>query len=272
MAGQPTSRPDGTGLARVAPHESPTAGWLRASPEALRHAVAGGARCGVDVWLCPIGPQGLKAPDFSLLDEDEQRRAGAFRSATHRDAFVASHVALRRILAARLNAQPRDLRFEHGRWRKPRLAAPFGELQFNLSHSGGWALVALTEACPLGVDVECLTAEPPYDIAPQVFSPGEMALLRDVDHASGRAALFYALWCRKEALAKGLGVGFGEDARMLDVSGGIETPQARAGVPVRPGGEREWYVRALPAIPGAASALAVARPDLSLRTFLLEGG
>ncbi|WP_040145147.1 4'-phosphopantetheinyl transferase family protein, partial [Xanthomonas citri] len=79
------------------------------------------------------------------------------------------------------------------------------------SHSGEYLLVGLGEGVRLGVDLERIRARPRVlEIAQRFFHPDEIALLAalapDAQHA-----LFFRLWCAKEALLKahGHGLSFG---------------------------------------------------------------
>ena len=243
--------------------------WITSRPESLGPwpTRANGTR--VRVWLCPIDGTRVSDADLHMLDGDERRSAAAFKGPALRGAFVASHVALRRVLAAQLRVPPHDLAFRHGTWGKPQLGVPFQHLRFNLSHSGGWALIALTYAGCVGVDVESIASEPPLDLDLPVFTKAEVAVLRCAGSSSWRSEVFYNLWCRKEALAKGLGIGLGENIRTLDVAEGLADPQARARIS-NSGDHGKWYVRSLPRIPGAASAIAVTRPDLTIQALLFD--
>jgi phosphopantetheinyl transferase len=61
---------------------------------------------------------------------------------------------LRQVLAAYLGEEPGQIRLGEGEHGKPRLEGPSKRLEFNLSHSGEIALVAVSGEHPVGVDVE----------------------------------------------------------------------------------------------------------------------
>jgi len=91
---------------------------------------------------------------------------------------------------------------EHG---KPSLAN-YPDLHFNMSHCKEAVAVALHDA-PVGIDVECRRKidEP---LIQKVCCPSEI----DEIHASDDpAAEFIRIWTRKEAVAKYLGTGIGDD-------------------------------------------------------------
>jgi phosphopantetheinyl transferase len=68
----------------------------------------------------------------------------------------ASPLALKQVLAVYLGRKPEQIRLQEGEHGKPRLADPEQRLRFNLSHSGGLALVAVSGELEVGVDLERL--------------------------------------------------------------------------------------------------------------------
>ena len=106
----------------------------------------------VHVWRVAIDGPTVDAAD---LRPDERARADRFRAERDRARFIASHAALRVILGAYAGARPEELAFEAGERGKPGLKHPAGTgIEFNLSHSGGWAVVAVARGRRVGVDVE----------------------------------------------------------------------------------------------------------------------
>ena len=89
---------------------------------------------------------------------------------------------------------------------KPRLAGS-GGLEFNLSHSGELALVAVSRQRPVGVDVEREKADRDLlALAERALGAEDVAAVRAAAPAD-RAAVFYAAWTRHEARLKCLGAG-----------------------------------------------------------------
>lgn len=70
--------------------------------------------------------------------------------------LAASPTALRRVLAVYLGEEPEQIRLQEGEGGKPRLAEAPRRLEFNLSHSGEVALVAVSGELEVGIDVERL--------------------------------------------------------------------------------------------------------------------
>lgn len=102
------------------------------------------------------GLEFLPAPDRLQVPEDEVH---VWR--VDLDSFAAQK-ALREILGRYLGMPADELRFEAGQYGKPRLAAPAGNVEFNLSHSRSLALVAVARH-EVGVDVEWIRSKRPVD-------------------------------------------------------------------------------------------------------------
>lgn len=153
---------------------------------------------------------GREARAVSVLDDSEKARSRRFRSVRARREFVLCRAALRINLAERLGCSCGRLSFgflDHG---KPyaRLADRSADIAFNVSHSGGHGLIAITDEACVGVDVEERAPRRDLDgIGSLVYGPEERRLLGT---ASGRTKvqIFYRLWSMKEALIKALGTGF----------------------------------------------------------------
>ena len=156
----------------------------------------------------PIGPP---------LDAQEQERARRFHFDRDRNRFVICHVAMREILGAALGCAPGEIDYTYGPFGKPALAGSH-ELEFNLSHTTGLALIALARGGPLGVDVEAVRRDdPPLDVADRFFSPAELRQL-EATSSVDKAVAFFRCWTRKEAFIKALGEGLQRDLQSFDVS------------------------------------------------------
>ena len=215
----------------------------------------------VHVWRVALDP--ARAASLApLLSADERARAARFHFDADRHRWTVSRAALRTILAAHAGVAPGALRFVLGRHGKPALDATalppdVGAPRFSLSHSGDVALVAVSRAFELGVDVERTRGDfGTLDIARRFFSPGEVEALAALPEAR-RTAAFFRCWASKEAFIKGTGHGL---ARALD-SFDVEVDPARDAALLRTApdaSERgEWSLVALDPAPGYAGALAV---------------
>jgi 4'-phosphopantetheinyl transferase len=123
------------------------------------------------------------SPMRAMLSEDEITRAARFSRDSDRNRFIVGRATLRKLLAAHLECAEESVRFDYNRWGKPALAAGFAprDIRFNLSHSQGIAIYAITCNREIGVDVE--TIRPRFvseQIAEHFFSRQEVSVLRSL--------------------------------------------------------------------------------------------
>lgn len=175
----------------------------------------------VHLWRVPLGANELPPDYLALLSPEEAARAARFRHHGARDSYITCRAVLRSLLAWYGGGSPEALEISGGPGGKPRLRSA-EPIHFNLSHAGGWGLMAFSRAGELGVDTkEVHLMEHPMALAESSFSQGEYESLRQLPPAQRNDA-FFAIWTRKEAAAKALGIGIRESFRHFTVSADIE--------------------------------------------------
>ena len=194
-----------------------------------------------------------------ILADEERQRADRFYFEKDRRHFTAARGALRVLLAGYLARRPEEVRFAYSNYGKPRLADEDdeGNLRFNLTHSHGLALLAVTRDREIGVDVEHLRdmerdGEP---LAERFFSPREAAVLRSLPARRRREAFFHC-WTRKEAYIKAQGKGLSLPLDQFEVSLHPDEPAALLATQHDPQEAQRWSLRSL--FPGEGYVAAVA--------------
>jgi 4'-phosphopantetheinyl transferase len=162
----------------------------------------------VDIWRVHIPSHLDHINNFlNVLALAEIARASQYVRTDDRNRSVISRGALRIILGSYLDELPQAISFTEGVNKKPILDDDSG-LHFNVSHSGAWALIAVANS-QVGVDVEFINSNMSYqEILPEYFVDEEMVWVNQYNSVER----FYMLWTRKEALAKGVGMGL--DSKM----------------------------------------------------------
>ena len=173
------------------------------------------------VWRAALDvPESQVRSLWDTLTADERQRAEHYVFEKDRTHFVVARGLLRVLLGRYLRQDPPHLRFTYGPHGKPALATDTGggALRFNVSHSHGLALYAITRGREVGVDVERIRPEVAQEkIAERFFSPREVTLLRALP-APLQATAFFACWTRKEAYIKATGEGLTLPLDQFDVS------------------------------------------------------
>jgi len=146
---------------------------------------------------------------YRTLSADEQSRAERFRFERDKNHFIAARGLLREILRHYLHTTPEEISFCYNPQGKPALQNhPDNQnLMFNVSHSHGMALYAITQKKNIGIDVEQIRNDVEADkIATRFFSEQEASILYSLPiHLKTRG--FYNCWTRKEAYLKARGEG-----------------------------------------------------------------
>lgn len=216
----------------------------------------------VQVWTARVDGLHATAEYIALLDDAERARAARFSFERDRSHYVQSHGILRLILSGYLGVEASELTFIRGRSGKPQLTRVSGQppLEFSLSHSGDYCMVAVRLEKPLGVDLEKIRDVPQLiDIAQRYFTPGEHRLLASLAGAAQRDT-FFALWTQKEAVVKALGQGLGDKldqlAFELDAMGEPQLRSCRGSLSAA----CQWSVTRLSSVTGYAAAVASLHP------------
>ena len=155
-----------------------------------------------------------------LLDTAERERAARFRFDRDRRQHIAAHALKRLMLSALADAvvAPQAWTFETAVGGKPQVYEGAGP-HFNLSHCDGLVACAVSRRLEMGVDVERLTDEVPFEFAQSQFGQEEARWLNSLPAAT-RTSGFYRLWTLKEAYLKA--AGFGMAQPMRDFSFGFD--------------------------------------------------
>lgn len=241
----------------------PTQHWTDSTPA---EAITAGE---VHVWRVALDDTTSISEHWASLSGEERDRASRFLRETDRTAFTISHGALRSIVGGYLAIPAASVPFMVGPAGKPAVGGDLADrgLEFNLSHAGDFALVAVSSGSVVGVDVErwdpnveCL------DLAVHYFSERERNELHALAPDETMAGFFNA-WTRKEAYLKATGDGITGGLVHFDVSlAPGAAAELREDRNVRDATAR-WYMEALDVAPGYAGALVAASPRGSISLF-----
>ena len=218
----------------------------------------------VHVWRVFVGLTTVQIENLQeILSSDELTRAGRFHFERDQKRFIAARGILRKILAHYLDKKPHDIRFDYSDNGKPVLASKSGcdTICFNLSHSGEFALYAVTPEQNIGIDIERIREDVDMDqISQRFFSPTDISSLNQIQK-NNWPEIFFQYWTRKEAFLKAMGDGMSFPMEQCDVSlinGRVLSPII---LPANNEKSSSWYVKDLFPCPGYAAAIAVEDGD-----------
>ncbi|MDF5724788.1 MAG: 4'-phosphopantetheinyl transferase superfamily protein [Rhizonema sp. PD37] len=213
----------------------------------------------VHVWRINLDrPEAQLQHLAETLSSDEVGRAKRFYKEQHRQRFIAGRGILRTILGRYLNVDPQKLQFNYEPLGKPVLADTFSEskLWFNLTHSQGLALCAVSCDRPIGVDLEYVRSiSDVLTLAERYFSPREYDVMRSLP-PNQVEEVFFRYWTCKEAYLKATGVGLAQ-LEQIEIS---LTPGEKAKLVT----EQQWSLLELVPEQNSVAAIAVEGVDLHL--------
>lgn len=220
------------------------------------------------VDVCLINVRNVSPADLAryqtLMDEREQAKTQRFMQADDRLRYTVAHGALRQLLSEYLDNAANELSFTAGPHGKPELKDQ--ACQFNISHSGDYVLIGLSETHPIGVDVEQNKPISDYlKLAQRFFHPEEYKSISALPNDLGLQA-FYRCWNRKEAVAKATGQGLQMGFHTFQVSP-TETPWVEFD---DPGPDNsQWHIEDLDLSPSSHRACVAANAD-PIHTRLIQ--
>lgn len=212
----------------------------------------------VHVWTIHV-PAFDAAGSDEILSPAEKERAARYHFDEDRERYVAGRVSLRLILAQRTGTRAGEVVIQESERGKPRLAlagsAP--RVFFNVSHSGDYAVIAVSETAEVGIDIEQIRVDCPIDqLARRYYAAREYEWLRNLPE-DRRLQGFYRLWTIKEAVLKCAGLGLSVPTQSIRVR--LTNDQAPT-VTCPDAGHKaleEFQIREISLVEHYASALAV---------------
>jgi len=168
----------------------------------------------VHIWGVHLpGVQDRLARLQALLCDAEREKAARFFREADRQSSIAARGALRFLLSGYTGIPAVEIAFDYSDNGKPHVIG--SDVEFNVSHSADWVVLAFGRNLQVGVDVEKIKRELDlFSIASRYYTPEEVALMTSADDPH---MVFFQLWARKEAYVKAQGSGVFRDLKNLRV-------------------------------------------------------
>ncbi len=150
-----------------------------------------------------------------LLSQAERNRADKFVFPVHRRRFVRGRTWVRQLLSGFLAVPENRIELRELEFGKPIVKDTV--LQFNLSHAENNAILAISETCQVGIDIESYARDLEIDtLRRTLYTEMENSWL-DALPAARLKKGFFKLWTAKEARMKVTGEGFSLPPREIEV-------------------------------------------------------
>lgn len=168
----------------------------------------------IAVWYVDLAAIDDIARYQAVLSAAEQERAAQFKASQSQRDFIIMRGSLRLLLSRYIQCSPEELEILVAAQGKPYLAD--STWQFNISHTQGAGLIAITRNLPVGVDIENSERKIDIDgIGHRIFTSAEQ---RYIEQAKDSQAAFFECWARKEAVIKAYGHGMFVDLQKVDTT------------------------------------------------------
>ena len=222
----------------------------------------------VNLYFChvdDIGDTGLAYRYQTLLSDDEKHRWKQFHFPGDQLLYLVARALVRTTLSSFTEYSPRELTFINGPNGKPELFEDSlqSDIRFNLSHTRGLVMLAVTRSFDLGVDVECIDRiSRPMEIAGRFFSKSELEGLHTREEER-QIRRFFELWTLKESYIKARGLGLSLPLDQFSFHLDSNGPATISFAPGFDDNSQHWnFWRLLPK-EGYQAALAVRSPSRS---------
>lgn len=192
-------------------------------------------RGAVHVWKFTLD-RSIDQQGWSALSNDEIIKINRLRNEQHRAYAVSMRVQIRRLLSLYLNISPSEISFKTAQFGKPYIVD--SALSFNISHSGSYALMAITLGQEVGIDIENWRYLDNLEgLVSRNFSNNEQQHWLKIDKKQ-RERTFFNLWTCKEAFIKATGRGLGMGVSRCGFS--LTQPNKLLECPIEYGDVSDW--------------------------------
>lgn len=150
----------------------------------------------------------------NILNDEDISAAEEYKKPEDRLRFERCRIRLKKLLSEKLSREPLDILIKKASEGKPYLPQS-KNLKFNISHSGDYCLIGISEKRETGVDLEILRDRDHQSLSGRYFSNDEIMYYKT---SSNPLKAFFNIWTRKEACAKASGRGLRFQIAGIDTS------------------------------------------------------
>jgi 4'-phosphopantetheinyl transferase len=171
----------------------------------------------VNVWHVDVPEAVTDWPPLERqLSDDERLRAARYLRNEDRLRFAVTRASLRALLAAYTGERAEALRFSFGPNGKPALDG-HPQAAFNVTHSGQHALIAISAARRVGIDVQVVDPALRWPELLDLVCTADERRMLVTSPEPAQLPMFFRCWTGKEALLKATGAGIAEGLQRVSL-------------------------------------------------------
>jgi phosphopantetheinyl transferase len=165
--------------------------------------------------------------NIEILDEGEISRADRILNSCARNNFVTRHVLLRTILSRYLLIPPKKIGYSYNPWGRPFIAGngDSGRIFFNMSHTEGRVLIAVSQHLQPGIDCETINSGTEIMGIAGTYFHQDVADYLALLGSGDRRYQFFRTWVHFEACLKAFGTGLSQSPGILSFPHCLPVPQ-----------------------------------------------
>jgi 4'-phosphopantetheinyl transferase len=222
----------------------------------------------VHIWSLQLECSDGEFTKYSqILSQDERERADRFVFKKNNREFTLAKASLRQILSYYTDVLPTSIEFTISKTGKPQLQTSIenkSSINFNLSHSNGRALIAISDGSPVGIDLEMLRYDDDIEgIADNFFFGTEQKCIANTPPPLQHET-FFRFWVAKEAVLKGEGLGLSFPLNQFEVEFGCSQEVAKVVSCDTKQLSNDWVVHMLPQSNSWLGALATQNAETTI--------
>lgn len=168
----------------------------------------------IEVFIANINDVSIQTyKNFLLkLPEKEQQKVLKYHQIEDRQRTLLGKMLLYDYLEKYTSSNLLDIK--HTKYHKPYIDN--SNINFNISHSGKYAVCAFSAFNPIGVDIEEISPTINIDDFKDFFLKSDFAM---INNSSNPLKKFYTIWTKKEAILKAEGKGLFDDIKKVQILG-----------------------------------------------------
>lgn len=174
----------------------------------------------IHLWLLDISSITLKEHEFNyILSSDELDKKERYYFEKDRLIYGTTRGILRKLLSHYTGFKEIEISFSFNKYGKPNIKNPTNsKVEFNLSHSKNFAIIAFNLNNEIGIDIEYINHKLEIEnIVENYFSRNEIDQLLKIKKEN-QIFSFFNIWTCKEAYIKSVGKGLSVDLKSFDVN------------------------------------------------------
>lgn len=173
-----------------------------------------------DLWRISVEEHFVQFETLQkLLSQEELERVKRYHQQKDKIRFTLGRGMLRTILSLYFKCSTKSIQFKEGYNGKPFVNYPQKKIEFNLSYSHNWILIAVSSES-VGVDIEYINRTFDYSLVmDNCFMEEE---INTIQSASLPGNIFFQSWTRKEALLKATSLGLNDYLKEFSCLEGLQ--------------------------------------------------